>query len=104
MVGFVQFGRAYTDAGQAAGSEWELRRLYVHSDFRNRSIGGRLMEATLAHPDMKGATQITLDVWDRNVAAQRFYARYGFHVIGARPFSVEPGTATSPDLIMARQR
>jgi ribosomal protein S18 acetylase RimI-like enzyme len=104
MVGFVQFGRAYGDAGMASDTDWELRRLYVHADFQNRGIGGRLMEAALAHPGMRDAEQITLDVWDKNEAAQRFYARYGFRAIGARPFSVESGAETSPDLIMARRR
>lgn len=101
MIAYVQFGRP----GDAISDRRrELRRLYVHTDHRNRGIGGRLMDAALAHPSMRDAEQITLDVWEHNRAAQRFYARYGFEVIGAQPFVLESGAETSQDLIMARRR
>ena len=53
---------------------------------------------------MNSAAIITLDVWEHNHGAQRFYQRYGFEVIGARAFEVESGEETSLDLIMARRR
>ena len=46
---------------------------------------------------------IVLDVWEHNPAAQRFYARYGFEVVGARAFVVASGAETSRDLIMVRR-
>jgi len=104
MVGFVQFGSASGGAETVSGSDRELRRLYVQADFRNQGIGGRLMEAALAHPDMRDAERITLDVWEHNPGAQRFYERYGFTVIGARRFSVESGAETTLDLIMELHR
>jgi ribosomal protein S18 acetylase RimI-like enzyme len=104
LIGYVQFGRPGDAADAISDRRRELRRLYVHTDHQNRGIGGRLMDAALAHPSMRDAEQITLDVWEHNHAAQRFYARYGFEVIGTRPFLVESGAETSPDLIMARRR
>lgn len=101
MIGFAQFGKI-NGHPDAATYDCELRRLYVHADFQNHGIGARMMEAALAHPIMQGAAQVILDVWEHNPAAQRFYARYGFEVIGAREFVVASGAETSLDLIMAR--
>ncbi|MEZ4770160.1 MAG: GNAT family N-acetyltransferase [Caldilineales bacterium] len=93
LVGFVQLG--------PAGDAVELRRLYVAGDFQNRGIGGRLMQAALAHPAALAADRIVLDVWERNHAARRFYERFGFKVVGHRAFEVVSGAQTDPDLIMA---
>lgn len=97
MVGYVQFGGAKTP------DDRELQRLYVHPDFQNRGIGTGLMEAALAHPGLRNSERIVLDVWEHNQGAQRFYARYGFEVVGTQPFEVESGSQTSLDLIMLRR-
>lgn len=97
MVGYVQFGRLEGSADQ------ELRRLYVHSDFQNQGIGSKLMEAALAQSELQNTQRIVLDVWEHNPGAQRFYARYGFVVVGTQPFEAESGTQTSLDLIMVRR-
>lgn len=102
MVGYVQFGRAETE--DFSGDAWELRRLYVHADFQNRRVGAQLMNAALTHPLLKNAQHIVLDVWEHNPGAQRFYARYGFEVVGKRAFQVESGAVTGFDLIMVRRR
>ena len=95
LVGYIQFGDS--DAGQ------ELRRLYVASPFQNQKHGSRLMEAALRHPRLANAAFITLDVWEHNQGARRFYERYGFEVIGTRAFTVESGAATDLDFVMARR-
>jgi ribosomal protein S18 acetylase RimI-like enzyme len=97
LIGCAQFGD-----GEGGGDQ-ELRRLYVASDFQNRGVGGALMEAALAHPRMRGAPRILLDVWEHNPGAQRFYQRYGFEVVGTRAFEVESGAPTSLDLVMERR-
>ena len=100
IIGYVQFGA--TSAFSDQGSDQEIRRLYVDQEFQKRGCGGALMAAALQHPRMKNAVSIYLDVWEHNHAAQRFYRRYGFEVIGSRAFEVESGADTSCDLIMAR--
>jgi ribosomal protein S18 acetylase RimI-like enzyme len=104
MVGFAQFGAAAIAPETASGNDRELRRLYVLPDFQNQGIGAALMDAVLDYPDVRGAERIYLDVWEHNPGAQRFHARYGFEVIGAREFFVESGAETSLDLIMVRRR
>jgi ribosomal protein S18 acetylase RimI-like enzyme len=61
------------------------------------------MEAALAHPQLKEARSIYLDVWERNHEALRFYRRYGFDVVGAHRFEVASGAPTDLDLIMVRR-
>lgn len=99
MIGYVQFGRC--DFPEAAGEQdYELRRLYVLSEFQRRGIGAQLMRAALNDAHMKDAPRIFLDVWEHNRSAQSFYERFGFRVIGAKRFEVASGAEMSADLIM----
>ena len=102
MVGYVQFGKCDFEEATSEGDQ-ELRRLYVLAEFQNKGIGMLLMNAALNHLSLKNAEQTLLDVWEQNAGAQRFYARYGFEVIGKREFVVESGAETSFDLIMVRR-
>lgn len=101
LVGYVQFGAA--DPSDTKCSEQELRRLYVDSAFQNQGTGTALIKAALDHPHLRGADTITLDVWEHNPGAQRFYQRHGFEIVGTRSFEVESGAPTSLDYIMIRR-
>ena len=102
LVGFVQFGTAGPVYAPESERDQELRRLYVLAEFQNQGAGTLLMQAALAHPQLRHAPSIYLDVWEHNHGAQRFYRRHGFEVIGTRQFEVASGAETSLDLIMAR--
>ena len=104
LVGFVQFGTAGPEYAPQSSRDQELRRLYVRAESQNQGAGTLLMQAALAHPQLRHAPAIYLDVWEHNQGAQRFYRRHGFEVIGTRQFEVESGAETSLDLIMARDR
>lgn len=103
LVGFLQCGHNHVLHDGVTVPEQEVRRLYVDAAFQNRGIGARLMAAALALPELREAAAIVLDVWEHNPGAQRFYARYGFVVAGAREFVVASGAETSRDLIMVRR-
>ncbi|BDI33032.1 N-acetyltransferase [Capsulimonas corticalis] len=102
LIGYAQFGASTLSRNHP--TDQDLRRLYVHPEYQNEGYGSALMEATLCHPQMKAAASIFLDVWEHNPAAQRFYRRHGFEVIGEHAFEVESGAPTSRDLIMARRQ
>ncbi|GHA10012.1 hypothetical protein GCM10007989_00150 [Devosia pacifica] len=62
------------------------------------------MEHAISRLELADAKAIYLDVWEDNLAAQRFYARFGFSPIGKREFRVASGKVTGSDLIMRRVR
>lgn len=102
-IGYVQFGTVSLPVEGVAAGDREVRRLYVHPEFRGGGVGKHLMEAALDHPQLKAAGSIYLDVWEQNHVAQNLYRRYGFEVIGARRFEVESGAPMDLDLIMVRR-
>jgi ribosomal protein S18 acetylase RimI-like enzyme len=102
-VGYVQFGTVGSAVRAVSPDDREMRRVYVRPGFQGQGIGRRLMDAAFDHPQLKGARNVYLDVWERNQDAQRFYRRYGFEVIGARRFEVASGAPTDLELIMVRR-
>ncbi len=103
MIGFVHFSDINIPVETPTSQSKELQRLYVRRDFQNRGIGSSLMDAALAHPLLKEAEYIYLDVWEHNSGAQRLYKRYGFEVIGERRFTLPSGLEGDFDYIMVRQ-
>jgi ribosomal protein S18 acetylase RimI-like enzyme len=64
-----------TVAGFAGVQDAYVAGLFVDKRYRNHGLGGRIMRALQAeHP------QLTLDVYERNVGAVRFYERAGFTI------------------------
>jgi len=103
-IGYAQFGAVEIPAPGLSPGDQELRRLYVEPAFQSRGIGRQLLDAALAHPRLKGAEQVFLDVWEENDGARRLYVRYGFTVVGAHTFAVASGAASTRDLIMVRRQ
>jgi len=101
LIGFIQFG-ALPQPSVGPGRAREIRRLYVTTEFQRRGIGSLLMHAALSHPALAEAETVVLDVWERNEAAQAFYRKFGFRVIGSKPFKFASGRRGDDDLIMAR--
>lgn len=102
LVGFAQFGTV-TLPVQATDQDQQLRRLYVLSSHQRRGIGSALIEAVLAHTQIRAVKNIYLDVWEHNHDAQSFYKRYGFETIGAKEFIFPSGKQGDNDLMMVRR-
>ncbi len=100
LTGFVQFGAADQTNSRLAGVE--IRRLYVLPDLQNQGIGSRLLGAALMHPLVRASRQVVLGVWHTNVAAQRFYVRFGFVQVGERPYITAEGSVSGADLLLVR--
>ena len=65
-----------------------LQQLYTDPARTGQGVGTRLMDWALAEAGALGADAVQLSVWSENVAAQRFYARYGFAKIADIDFYV----------------
>jgi [ribosomal protein S18]-alanine N-acetyltransferase len=64
--------------------EGHILNLAVDSDSRRRGLATRLMQDGLIELKQKGCRFIYLEVRDSNHAAQTFYERFGFKIVGLR--------------------
>lgn len=64
----------------------ELKRIYALPGWQGAGLGERLMKAVIEEARARGAPSLYLCVYEVNVAAQRFYARFGFEKVGHQVF------------------
>lgn len=64
----------------------ELKRIYTLPGWQGAGMGRRLMDAAMDEARARGAPSLYLCVYSINVAAQRFYARFGFEKVGEQQF------------------
>lgn len=66
----------------------ELVRFYIRKPWQGRGAAQKLMAHCLEHARGQGYETMFLGVWEHNVRAQRFYAKYGFRRVGEHVFQV----------------
>lgn len=76
----------------------ELRQLYILKPWQGAGIAAELMDWALGEARARGADDMILSVYIDNHRARRFYARYGFELVGEYAFMV--GGHADRDLIM----
>ena len=64
--------------GMIAYNETEVNQLYIHLDYQGMGIGQRLLDKAKAQSSGK----LTLNTFEVNKNAQRFYEKNGFNIIG----------------------
>lgn len=69
---------------QTVVSESELLDIAVHPDARGQGVGAGLLAALFDRCVAQGATTMTLEVRESNVAARTLYSRFGFGQVGRR--------------------
>jgi ribosomal protein S18 acetylase RimI-like enzyme len=83
----AHFWVAITETGQVVGmigvqqhepGVGEIRRLRVHSDFRRRRIGSRLLQAALEFCRSRGILKVTLDTYIDREPALRLFEKFHF--------------------------
>jgi GNAT superfamily N-acetyltransferase len=68
----------YCVASGAPGGHGEVESIFVDETYRNRGIGGALLEHALAWMEGIGTVEQALSVFAGNPRTLRFYARHGF--------------------------
>ncbi|HEY8587932.1 MAG TPA: GNAT family N-acetyltransferase [Naasia sp.] len=68
----------------------ELSKIYVRPSAHGGGMAAALLDVTLQRATAAGVAGVWLGVNQRNVRAQRFYAKSGFAVAGERSFRVGP--------------
>jgi [ribosomal protein S18]-alanine N-acetyltransferase len=71
-------------AGLVVADEAWVNNIAVRRDRQRQGVGRALLEDLLAYAAGHHVRRVLLEVAADNAAAQRFYARYGFDVVGVR--------------------
>lgn len=91
---------------RVAADEAEILTIAVAAPLRRKGGGNALLSASLNAIAQRGAARVILEVDERNQAALRLYARFGFQEVGARPayYARPDGTRGSAKVLAARLR
>ena len=65
----------------------EVQRIYILEKMKGKRIGAELMNRCFEIAREKSFEMLWLGVWDKNVAAQKFYEKIGMKNIGTTDFS-----------------
>ena len=89
VAGYVAVSRGWNGCA-------EIDDIAVARPFRRRGLAGRLMDSAVLWARAEGMTTLRLETQSNNVAACRFYRRYGFELGGYDRFlygRLEPDVA-----------
>lgn len=87
-LGHVAAGPCGLPHADVQPGDGEIKRLYVLRELHNGGWGARLLQTALDWLERDGPRTLWIGVWSENVAAQRFYARFGFQRFGDYAFPV----------------
>lgn len=88
------YGLYPTEAGVC-----ELRKMYLHRDYRGKGLGRRLLEGALAHARQSGFRRITLETASVLKEAIGLYESYGFKPVKTDHLSCRCDQAYAFDLM-----
>ena len=73
----------------------ELQRIYILEKVKGKGVGKALMNYCFETARSKGYKAIWLGVWERNLAAQKFYEKFGFVKTGEMKFPYGKAVGTN---------
>ena len=100
LVGYAHIVSGVAPPAVQGSAPMELKRLYVTRSWHGKGVAQALMEAVLDAARARGAKTLWLGVWERNVRAMAFYAKYGFARVGEHTFVL--GSDAQTDWLLAR--
>lgn len=99
LVGYAQLHQAEPPDCVPDRQAIELVRFYIDRALQGRGFAHRLMQATLSAATPRSRS-MWLGVWERNVRARAFYAKWGFVDVGSHVFVL--GSDRQTDRILWR--
>lgn len=78
----------------------ELHRIYVTPDQIGKGIGKLVLDQCIQYAKKRNKKSIWLGVWEKNLAAIRFYERHGFEKFSRHTFLL--GTDPQTDILMIK--
>lgn len=85
-VGFAALRLAERPDCVRGANPLQLARIYAAKEWHGRGAGPFLLASALSHARERGHDAVWLQVWERNLRAQRFYAKHGFVAVGTHPY------------------
>jgi len=92
----INIGTAQTDIFDT--NAIELQRIYVYKSFQKIGVGAYLIDQVKEKAKRKGYKYLWLGVWEKNLAAIRFYRRLGFIKFDSHSFMM--GNDEQTDILM----
>ena len=87
-----------------AADQAEILSIVVAADERRHGVGRKLLEVHMRRLARYGVTSLFLEVDERNTAARRLYAGFGFGEVGRRnSYYIESGSAPGAALVLRRE-
>ncbi len=86
-VGYAKLREGKKIACMAGKNAVEVQRIYVLERLKGRRIGEKLINRCFEIAKERGFETVWLGVWDKNVAAQKFYEKIGMTKAGWTDFS-----------------
>lgn len=94
IVGMLWFAR---ESRAKLAHQALISNVFVCKEFRGRGVGGKLLEAAIAHArSLEGVEALWLGVSDKSPAALRLYERHGFSVWGLEPDGIRADGESAP--------
>jgi len=98
-AGFALLRDGPRERGVSGERPVNLSRLYVDRPFLGAKVGAALMRRSMDEARARGHDVLWLGVWEHNVRARAFYARWGFAEVGEMSFLL--GSDPQRDLVLA---
>jgi ribosomal protein S18 acetylase RimI-like enzyme len=100
LAAFAQLRAGWAPTQVSTKCAIELKRFYVDSPWHGKGLAHDLMSVVETQARRRGARELWLGVWERNIRAQAFYRKCGFEKIGTQIFVV--GNDPQTDHVMLR--
>jgi ribosomal protein S18 acetylase RimI-like enzyme len=100
-VGFAKVRASQKPLELAEFLALEVERLYAVKRCIGKGIGKLLMQTCLDYAKRTGFEIVWLGVWEHNIRALEFYAKWGFEKFSAHTFML--GNDAQTDLLMKRK-
>ncbi len=98
LIGYIQM--LINSKESYVGTDLELKRFYLLSDFHGRGFADQMMAACEQKARELGYKSFWLGVWEKNFRAQRFYQKRGFEKVSSHEFVM--GSEAQTDFIFAK--
>jgi ribosomal protein S18 acetylase RimI-like enzyme len=94
LAGFIRL-RSTDEVAHLLGDRTiEIQRLYVDVNHQGKKVGAALMTFALEYARTRALEWTWLGVWEKNLRAQEFYARWGFERFSEHIFMMGPDPQT----------